>query len=124
MSNTQRNNGDIEFKVSARLGVISSYSTGWTKELNVISWNGGPAKYDIRDWDPDHERMSRGVTLHEEEARTLLSLLDNRFSNSGERSGRRVKGTWPEEKTETAVPDEEPEQTVTTLIDEEPVYEE
>lgn len=124
MSNTQRNNGDIEFKVSARLGVISSYSTGWTKELNVISWNGGPAKYDIRDWDPDHERMSRGVTLHEEEARTLLSLLDTRFSN-GDRGGRRVRGTWPEdEKTVTAVPEEEQVETATTLIEEEPVYEE
>lgn len=98
MSNYRNNNNrDIEFKVSAQLGVISKYATGWAKELNIISWNGGAAKFDIRDWDPSHEHMSRGITLHEDEARALMELLEDRFG-AQPRRGRRVKGEWPDEE--------------------------
>lgn len=127
MNNTQRNNGDIEYKVSAMLGVISSYSTGWNKELNIISWNGGPAKFDIRDWDKDHQRMSRGVTLHEEEAKILMGLLENRFNE--QRGGRRVRGTWPSDNVSDEAPSEEPAVQAETDQEqeasaEEPIYEE
>lgn len=46
-----------------------------TKEVNVISWNGGTPKYDIRDWTPDHSKMGKGVTLSVEEAVHLLKAL-------------------------------------------------
>lgn len=69
---------EISFDIVEPLGVITSYSTGWCKELNLVSWNGGTPKYDIRDWAPDHERMSRGVTLHEKEMRTVIELLRRR----------------------------------------------
>lgn len=65
---------NVIFEVKEHLGLISKYETGWTKELNIVSWNGGPSKYDIRDWDPSHERMSRGITLHPTEMRTLVDL--------------------------------------------------
>lgn len=32
-------------------------------------------KYDIRDWAPEHEKMGKGVTLSEEEAKKLAELL-------------------------------------------------
>lgn len=70
--------GDIKFEIVERLGVIKSYPTGWSKEINLVSWNGGSAKYDIRDWDHAHERMSRGVTLHADEMRKLMDLLSQR----------------------------------------------
>ena len=57
------------------IGVLSESSKGWTKELNVISWNGANPKYDIRDWAPDHEKMGKGITLTEEEAAKLRELL-------------------------------------------------
>ena len=69
---------EISFDIVEQLGVITSYSTGWCKELNLVSWNGGTPKYDIRDWAPDHEHMSRGVTLHEKEMRTVIELLRRR----------------------------------------------
>ena len=31
--------------------------------MNKISWNGGIAKYDLRDWALNHEKMGKGVTL-------------------------------------------------------------
>ncbi len=45
-----------------------------TRQLNIISWNGQSPKYDLRDWDPHHERMSRGITLHPGEMRKLVDL--------------------------------------------------
>lgn len=75
-----RNSGDIEYKVVDKVGVIANYSTGWNKELNIISWNGGNPKFDIRDWDQEHEHMSRGVTLHEKEAARLMELLTARLA--------------------------------------------
>ena len=41
---------DIKYEINEKLGVLSESSKGWTKELNLISWNGREAKYDIRDW--------------------------------------------------------------------------
>lgn len=37
------------------------------KELNIISWYGKPDKYDIRGWSDDHEKMTKGISLTEDE---------------------------------------------------------
>ena len=66
---------DIKYDIVEELGVLSESAKGWTKELNLISWNGGTPKYDIRDWAPEHEKMGKGVTLSEEEAKKLIELL-------------------------------------------------
>lgn len=68
---------DFKYEIVEKLGVLSESSKGWTKELNRISWNGGEPKLDIRDWAPEHEKMGKGVTLTEEEAKNLLNLLQN-----------------------------------------------
>lgn len=75
------NNGfdrEVRFEILEHIGVLSTHSTGWNKELNIVSWNGGQPKYDIRDWDLDHEHMSRGVTLHEKEMRQIFDLMKKR----------------------------------------------
>lgn len=66
---------DIKYDIVEELGVLSESAKGWTKELNLISWNGGTPKYDIRDWAPEHEKIGKGVTLSEEEAKKLAELL-------------------------------------------------
>lgn len=48
---------DIKYEIKEELGSISESAKGWTKEVNLISWNGAAPKYDIRDWAPDHEKM-------------------------------------------------------------------
>lgn len=70
---------DFSFEIKEKLGVLYTYSTGWTKELNIVQWNGGIAKFDIRDWDEAHEHMSRGITLRDEEARLMTKLLSDYF---------------------------------------------
>jgi len=67
----------IKFNIVKQFGVISSEKSGWQKELNLVSWNGRPAKYDIRDWAPDHQKMGKGITLTEDEAADLAKLLNS-----------------------------------------------
>ncbi|MDY4254572.1 MAG: PC4/YdbC family ssDNA-binding protein [Oscillospiraceae bacterium] len=67
---------DFSYQIVKHIGVISEGSGGWAKELNLISWNGKDAKYDIRDWSPDHENMSKGITLAEKDIKSLKALLD------------------------------------------------
>ena len=74
---------DINYEIVREITVLSESSKGWKKELNLVSWNGAEAKYDIRDWAPEHEKMGKGITLTEEEARKLYeslgSLLEERL---------------------------------------------
>lgn len=66
---------DFKYEILEELGVLSTNSKGWNKELNFISWNGGEPKYDIRDWAPKHEKMGKGITLTKDEATELYKLL-------------------------------------------------
>ncbi|MDD5852238.1 MAG: PC4/YdbC family ssDNA-binding protein [Galactobacillus timonensis] len=72
--------GNIKFEIINNIGVISSGSKGWKTELNVVSWNGGDPKYDIRAWNEDHSMMGKGITLSEDELRSLYKLLISEVS--------------------------------------------
>jgi len=67
---------DFSFEIVDRLGILSENKSGWTVELNTVSWGGRPAKFDIRSWAPDHQKMGKGVTLSAEELSALKKLLD------------------------------------------------
>ncbi len=67
---------EIKFEIQKTIGVLSTSAKGWTKELNLISSNGGVPKYDIRDWAPEHEKMGKGVTLSKAEVKQLSILLN------------------------------------------------
>lgn len=71
---------DISYEIRAMVGTIGMKKNGWRKELNIVSWNGAPPKFDIRDWSPDHMHMSKGVTLYMDEIRQLVRVFNN-FSN-------------------------------------------
>lgn len=66
---------EIKFEITERIAVLSESAKGWTKELNLISWNGREPKFDIREWDPNHEKMGKGVTLSKEEMDKLKEVL-------------------------------------------------
>ena len=67
---------DIKYEIKETLGELSESGKTWRKELNLISWNDKEAKYDIRDWSPEHEKMGKGVTLSKEELINLKALLN------------------------------------------------
>ncbi len=66
---------EFKYEIQEELGVVSEGSRGWTRELNLISWNEGNPKYDIRDWAPDHEKMGKGISLTKEELESLYDLI-------------------------------------------------
>ena len=67
---------EIEYEITESLGTLSVSPSGWTKELNLVSWNGDAPKYDLRQWSPDHAKMGKGITLSREEAEELKKLLE------------------------------------------------
>ena len=67
---------DFKYEITKHIGILSESAKGWTKELNLISWNDREPKYDIREWSPEHEKMGKGVTLSVEEVDALKRLLD------------------------------------------------
>ena len=67
---------EIKYEIKETLGVLSENNKGWLKELNLISWNDREAKFDIRDWSPEHEKMGKGVTLSKDELVKLRDLLN------------------------------------------------
>lgn len=66
---------EFKYEITKEIGVLSQTASGWRKELNLVSWNGGEPKFDLRDWAPEHEKMGKGVTFSEEEAKELIALL-------------------------------------------------
>ena len=68
---------EIKFEIIENLGVIGEGAKGWKKEINLISWNSRKAKVDIRDWDEEHEKMGKGITLSKDELIALKKILDS-----------------------------------------------
>ena len=68
---------EIKFEILKTIGVLSTSASGWSKELNLISWNDREPKYDLRDWSADREKMGKGVTLSAEELSALRELLNS-----------------------------------------------
>lgn len=68
---------EIKYDIQENIGTLSESNKGWTKELNLISWNGRAPKYDLRDWAPEHEKMGKGITLSKEELKKLRDVLND-----------------------------------------------
>ena len=66
----------IKYEIIEKIGQLSESAKGWTKELNLISWNDREPKYDLRDWAPEHEKMGKGTTLTVDELRELKDILN------------------------------------------------
>ncbi|MBQ1833270.1 MAG: hypothetical protein II563_05590 [Treponema sp.] len=67
---------DFKYSIEQSFGVLSETKGGWKTELNLISWSERPAKYDIRPWAPEHEKMGKGITLTKEELLKLKEILN------------------------------------------------
>ena len=67
---------EIKYEITEHLGVISETPRGWTREVNMISWNGREPKVDVRDWSPEHDKMSKGLTFTKEELVELVKIAE------------------------------------------------
>lgn len=109
---------DFTFEIEEHFGTISKRDDGWSKELNLVKWNGGSAKYDIREWDPHHEQMRRGITLTQWEMRNLVDLFISRNNHAAVARGRAIEADRnarrlaARQKAAVAAASAEPEQQV------------
>lgn len=67
---------EIKYEITESLGVISESAKGWTKEINLVAWNNYAPKYDIREWDPEHIKMGKGLTFTADEIKELRDILN------------------------------------------------
>ena len=67
---------ELKYEIVKKIGVLSESDKGWTKEINLVKWNDFAPKYDLRDWNEDHTRMGKGITLTKEELSNLKDILE------------------------------------------------
>ena len=79
MTERENNREEITYEIKEHIAVLNTSETGWTREVNLVSWNGTNPKVDVREWDPDHKRMSRGITLTEAEAEKFAKAIGQRM---------------------------------------------
>ncbi|MBP5311620.1 MAG: hypothetical protein J6112_02165 [Clostridia bacterium] len=66
---------DVKFEIVRHIAVISDKGSGWTREINLVKWNDGGTKVDIRDWNGSRESMRKGITLNRQEFLVLVKSL-------------------------------------------------
>ena len=70
---------EISLEILEHIAVLKENPNGWKKEVNIIRWNDGAPKVDIRDWNPTHDRMTKGITLTEKEANSFAKAFSQRM---------------------------------------------
>lgn len=78
---------DFTYEIREHIATLNTNKDGWTKEVNVVAWNGNAPKIDIREWAPDHSRMTRGITLTEKEGEDLAKGIAQRMINKQREEG-------------------------------------
>lgn len=75
---------NLKYEIQQKIACLSEEKNGWTKEINLVSWNNNEAKYDIRSWSADHTKMGKGITLSKEELAVLKFVLNELLCEHGE----------------------------------------
>ena len=83
----KKGNEDFTYEIKEHIATLSTNRDGWNKEVNVVAWNGNAPKIDIREWAPDHARMTRGITLTEKEGEDLAKGIAQRMINRQREEG-------------------------------------
>lgn len=66
---------EFSYEIVEEIAILSESPKGWRKEFNLVSWNGRPPKFDLREWAPNHEKMGKGITLSNEEFEILSNTI-------------------------------------------------
>lgn len=72
---------EIEYEIVKEIAVLSRSEGGYTKEINLIAWNGKEPKYDIRSFSPNREKCGKGITLSADEAAAILKALQKELED-------------------------------------------
>jgi hypothetical protein len=91
---------EIECEIIESYGIFSAGTKNWNKEVNLVSWNGRPAKLDIRSWQSNHEKCGKGIALTREETEELVKLL-NKILKQKDTKAEQQTGTRTKTKSKT-----------------------
>ena len=67
---------EIKYEIVEKIDVLSTTDKGRSKKLNHVSWNDREPKYDLRDWNEEHDKMGKGVTLTKDELEKLNQAIE------------------------------------------------
>lgn len=65
---------EFKYSIIQKIGVLSKKDNGYSKQVNLISWNEHDPKIDIREWSPDGKAI-KGITLTQDEGKALFEAL-------------------------------------------------
>ena len=66
---------DIKYEIIEHIATLSTSESGWSKEVNKVSWNDAEPVIDIRNWNEEHTRCGKGVTMTSEEYEKLKEVI-------------------------------------------------
>ena len=76
------NRADFTFNIVQHIATLSDNDATWPLELNLVSFNDDPVKYDLRKWNKRHDRMSKGISMTEDELKNLMQVLSKYFDEN------------------------------------------
>lgn len=91
-SNTTTEN-TVTFEIVKNIAVLRTSPAGWTRELNIVKWGDREPAFDVRDWNPDHTKMGKGLAFSEEELRTLCTAFITHIENETKAKKSTKKGS-------------------------------
>ena len=68
---------EITYEIIEQIGILKENKSGWQREVNIVKWNNGKPKLDIRDWGPDQQKVGKGISLDFEEYSTLKAFFED-----------------------------------------------
>ena len=78
MAGRKKENEELVFEIVREIGVLSEGKNGWSKQVNIVKWGDSESKLDIRSWNEDRSKMSKGITLDYEETQILKNILNEK----------------------------------------------
>ena len=69
--------GKFTFEIKQEIGILSKAGK-YSKELTIVSWNGGKPQIDLRTWkQQDGDKIPlKGISLTVDEAKVLRAVLE------------------------------------------------
>lgn len=71
----------IEYQIIKNIFSLES-SGSYKKELNLVSWGDRDPVYDLRGWNEDHSKMTKGITFSQSEFEELVKKFKGGYINS------------------------------------------
>ena len=79
----KKDQSNYNFKIHEKIGIVSERPNGWALELNVVSFNGRDARYDLREWRNDHTELRNGARFSESDLKPLMELIGKHLEENG-----------------------------------------